>query len=173
MKHLSTFKTLTALLFAVAAIVAGQPAWAEDDPSAFRMSVVLDRAEGKAVARGEYEKAILRITTHSNRQPVATNTNLCVAHTMVGQYKHAQNYCDKAVEAAAKAAEVGLRKDRDYTMEWALALSNRGVLRATMGDVAGAEADFRKAIALHSDSALPAQNMAFFNGETFESIAKR
>ena len=179
MKQVNTLTLTISFLLTLAGTGFGQSAWAEgaeaaeSDESAYLMSVVLDRAEGRTIARGNYQRAILRATTHSNRQPVATNTNLCVAHTMVGQYRHAQHYCDEAVAAAQKADEVGLRKDRDYTMEWAMTLSNRGVLRAMTGDKAGAEEDFRLAIELRSSTELPVQNLAHLQGDALETIAVR
>ncbi|MEJ2257132.1 MAG: hypothetical protein P8X98_09000 [Woeseiaceae bacterium] len=71
----------------------------------------------------------------------------------------------EALEAAEDAAATGRRRDRDYTTEWALAFSNRGVLRARMGDAKGAAHDFRMAIDLHGDSQLPVHNMARLHHE--------
>jgi Tfp pilus assembly protein PilF len=163
--------TITILL-ALTAVFAFQFTWADEVPADYQMSVVLDRAYGGVVSRGDFDKAILRINTHRSRFPYATATNLCVAQTMVGQYKHAEHYCDKALEEAEKAAAKGRRKSRDCTAEWALAYSNRGVLRARRGDNAGAEKDFRMAIEKQSQSELPIHNLARLSGETAAYLAQ-
>lgn len=159
------------IFLALTAVFTFPAALAEEAPTDFQMSVVLDRAYGDVVSSGNFDKAILRINTHRSRFPYATATNLCVAHTMVGQYKHAEHYCDKALEEAEKAAAKGRRKSRDYTAEWALAYSNRGVLRARRGDNTGAEEDFRMAIEKQSQSELPIHNLARLSGETAEYLA--
>lgn len=163
--------TITILL-ALTAVFTFQVAWAEQVSSEYQMSVVLDRAYGDVVSTGNYERAILKINTHRSRFPFATATNLCVAHTMVGQYKNAELYCDRALEEAEKAADKGRRKSRDYTAEWAMAYSNRGVLRARRGDHEGASDDFRLAIEKQSASELPIHNMAILSKETSDVIAQ-
>jgi len=167
-------KTLLAMMLpGLVLSVAAPPLIADDnaDTDAYEMSVVVDRAYGELVAHGRYERAILRIASHSNRFPFATATNLCVAHTMVGQYRHAMRYCDEALTVAEDAARTGRREDRDYTTEWALAFSNRGVLRARMGDEEGAEHDFRMAIERHGGSDLPVHNLARLHHEIEDALA--
>ena len=162
---------LSTVLLVLGAVLGPQNTLAQEDTSSYQMSVVLDRAYGEVVSRGDYDKAILRINTHHSRFPFATATNLCVAHTMVGQFKHAEHYCDKALAEAEKAAAKGRRKSRDYTAEWAMAYSNRGVLRARVGDHEGAADDFRLAIGKQSDSPLSFHNMAVLSRETSEPVA--
>ena len=162
MKHNRTLSCLTVLL-ALAVAFSCQTAWAQESTSSYQMSVVLDRAHGDIVSQGDYDSAILKIGGKDKRFPYAFATNLCVAHTMVGQFKHAEYYCDKALEEAEKAAAKGRRKSRDYTAEWALAYSNRGVLRARIGDHAGASDDFRLAMEKQSQSELPVHNLAVLN----------
>ena len=70
-------------------------------------------------------------------------------------------------------AHKGRRRDRDYTTEWAMAYSNRGVLRARSGDLAGAESDFRSAIALESNTPVPTGNMAWLKQQSDEVIAAK
>lgn len=159
-------------LLALTAVFACQTSWAQEVPADYQMSVVLDRAYGDVVASGRYDRAILRINSHHDRFPYASATNLCVAHTMVGQFKHAEYYCDKALEEAEKAAAKGRQKSRDYTTEWALAYSNRGVLRARRGDHEGASEDFRLAIEKQSGSTLPVHNMAHLSQATSDVIAQ-
>ena len=56
--------------------------------------------------------------------------------------------------------------------EWALAFSNRGVLRARMGDPKGAEQDFRQAISLHCGSDVPVHNLARLGEEIGEPLVR-
>ena len=171
MKTTHIITTAATVLLATATVFNAPDARAQDDPSSYRMSVVFDRAYGDVVSQGDYNKAILRINSDRSRFPFATATNLCVAHTMVGQYKHAEHYCDLALEEAEKAAAKGRKKSRDYTSEWALAYSNRGVLRARRGDDEGATEDFRLAIAKQSESDLPIHNLAVLSHVPVETIA--
>lgn len=83
--------------------------------------------------------------------------NLCVAYTMTQAFDEAEAACNAAV-AVDKAPEAGvsasafapgghsrktLARDRE-----AVALSNRGVLRAVTGDLVGARGDFERASAV-------------------------
>lgn len=145
---------------------------AQQGATTYEMSIVLDRAYGDLVSHGSYTRAIVKINRSHDHYPFATATNLCVAHTMVGQYKHAEHYCDKALEEAEKAAAQGRRKSRDYTAEWAMAYSNRGVLRARIGDDAAAEEDFRLAIEKQAGTDLPVHNLAVLKQETSETYAQ-
>ena len=173
MEHMSNHTTIGAIILALTLVFSFQPAQADDQSGSYQMSVVLDRAHGDIVSSGNFEKAILRISSRHSRFPYASATNLCVAHTMVGQFKHAEHYCDEALVEAEKAAARGMRKGRDYTAEWALAYSNRGVLRARMGDTSGAGEDFRMAIELKADTDVPMNNLARLNPEPTESFVAK
>ena len=172
MKATHIITTAATVLLATAAVFNAPDARAQDDPDSYRMSVVFDRAYGDVVSQGDYNKAILRINSDRSRFPFATATNLCVAHTMVGQYRHAEHYCDLAIEEAERAAENGRQKNRDYTSEWAMAYSNRGVLRARIGNFPGAEEDFRMAIEKQSGTELPLHNLAVLRHENLEPLAQ-
>ncbi len=163
-----TNNLLTTVILILATVLTAPAAWAGDSATDYQMSVVLDRAHGDVVSKGNYERAILRINSRPDHFPFATATNLCVAHTMVGQYKHAEHYCDEALKEAEQAAAKGRRKSRDYTAEWAMAYSNRGVLRARVGNDAGAEEDFRAAIEKQSGTELPVHNLAILKRESSE-----
>jgi Tfp pilus assembly protein PilF len=173
MKHMNIRTPTGAIVLALTLVISFQSAQADDQSGSYQMSVVLDRAHGDIVSSGNFEKAILRISSRHSRFPYATATNLCVAHTMVGQFKHAEHYCDEALVEAEKAAARGMRKGRDYTAEWALAYSNRGVLRARMGDTSGAGEDFRMAIELKADTDVPMNNLARLNPEPIESFVAK
>lgn len=154
-----------ALIAAVSVLLCSQAAVA----GPYGMSVILDRAHGDLVQRGDYLDAIQRITHGSRQLPFAANNNLCVAQTKLNDFGQAELSCDIAVQLAEFAAEHGHRPDLDYVTELAVALSNRGVLRAMTGDLAGAEDDFRKAAGLNPETDTPAQNLShLLNGKTAE-----
>ena len=69
--------TMTVIL-ALTAVLTFPATWAREVPADYQMSVVLDRAYGDIVSKGDFDKAILRINTHNSRFPYATATNLCL-----------------------------------------------------------------------------------------------
>ena len=168
MKERISWVLLPLILVGVGLSVISADVLAQEDSTSYQMSIVFDRSYGDIVSRGSYERAIVKINRSRDHYPFATATNLCVAHTMVGQYKHAEHYCNQALEEAEKAAAQGRRKSRDYTAEWAMAYSNRGVLRARIGDDAAAEQDFRMAIEKETGKDLPIHNLAVLKQETSE-----
>ena len=163
---------LSTILLTLASVTVCQTAWPQEKESSYQMSVVLDRAHGDSVSEGKYKRAIMRIGARDNRFPFAKATNLCVAHTMVGQFKHAEHFCDEAIAEAEKAAATGRGKNRDHAAEWAMAYSNRGVLRARTGDLEGASSDFGLAIEKQSGTELPVHNMAVMKQAGTEVMAK-
>jgi len=172
MKKRITPTLLTLVLVSLGLVTVAPAAYAQEGSTSYEMSIVFDRSYGDLVSRGNFERAIVKINRSHDHYPFATATNLCVAHTMVGQYKHAEHYCDKALEEAEKAAAQGRRKSRDYTAEWAMAYSNRGVLRARIGDDAAAEQDFRMAIEKQAGQDLPIHNLAVLKQEASETYVQ-
>ena len=65
-----------------------------------------------------------------------------------------------------------MRKERDPKTEWVLAVSNRVLLRARMGDAQGAEQDYRSAIALNGDSEVPMHNLVHLGEELGEPLVR-
>lgn len=102
----------------------------------FQMTAVTDRALGEVVLAGDYGTAI-RELEGANYRRFESSTNLCVAYTLAGEYQKADEACAAAVELSERAA---VRRDV------AVALSNRGVLRAVSGDPSGARQDFSRAL---------------------------
>ena len=145
---------LFSILLSLAAALTAQAANAES----FEMSVVIDRAHGELVRQGDYDDAIRSITHGDHRLPFASSNNLCVAQTMSGLFQQANASCDSAVTLAEQAAQRGRRRDIDYVTELAIALSNRGVLRARTGDSDGAEEDFSRAVSLNAATDTPERN---------------
>lgn len=147
-----------ATLFVAAAF--SSHASAEDGPDTpLTMTVITNHAYGKTVTRGEYEQAIDRITGNGRRvsKRFAEQTNLCVAYTKTNEIEKARTACDAAVSSVERR---GARASRGtwyasaavhaYQSDLAVALSNRGVLRAAIGDADLAERDFVAAINLNT-----------------------
>ena len=90
------------------------------------------------------------------------SNNLCVAYTKSGDLDSAKLACDEAVRLAPTEETVAMRStatiDRRYR---ALALSNRGVLRALAGEDASAREDFEAAINLKGGLSAPERNLAY------------
>lgn len=133
---------------------------AEDLPDApLTMAVISDDAYGKAVTKGEYEQVIDRITKNGRRiaKRFAEQTNLCVAYTKSNDIEKARIACDAAissverrgVRAATGSWHYGAAVHA-YQSDLAVALSNRGVLLAAIGDADLAERDFVAAIELET-----------------------
>ena len=137
------------------------PAWAEDAPTTpFTMTVFSDQAYGKKVVSGKYGQVIKKITAggHRARDKFASNNNLCVAYAKNRDIDKAVVACDAAIAQIRKREHRISKIPRSaealvYRSNLAVALSNRGVLRAVSGDIELAEADFRAAINLQTDQA--------------------
>ncbi len=145
MKHGFAKLMMYSLLACAALAATSDSAFANDKKSAYRMAVFIDAAEGRAVHRGKYERAIARLTEerrYHDYDPFARHTNLCVAYTKTGDFEKAEIACGQAVTLYANS-EAESERDRS------LALSNRGVLHALRGNVELARADFEAATELY------------------------
>ncbi len=121
----------------------------------YTMTVVQDKAYGYAVTRGKYENAIRKITNNGNRSRgrFADQVNLCVAYAKTVDMEKAGAACDKALSDVRdrrpkKSASSDGTAIHAYRHDLAIALSNRGVLRAVAGEVELAREDFVAAIEL-------------------------
>lgn len=172
MKNRNLFRNIAGSLLAIAAFAPLQAAVAEVPEDSYELLVVVNRAFGDLIVKGQYQRAIDRIGGSPNVYPFATATNLCAAYGMLGDLDRATPYCDEALERAEKAANSGRRKgNEEMTGKWAHAYSNRGVVRVLRGDEAGAEEDFRMAIELRADMHAPTHNFALLHLETTEPVA--
>ena len=127
----------------------------DEAPLPYMMTVVQDEAYGHTVTRGRYENAIRRITSEGSRSPgrFADQVNLCVAYAKSVDMEKAGTACDKALAGVrkrrvAKSANSSSLAYRAYQQDLAIALSNRGVLRAVAGKFELAREDFTAAIEL-------------------------
>jgi len=135
----------------------------EEAPAAYEMTVIRDEAYGHSIQAGRYQYAIEKIGAMRRRQDddFFVQSNLCVAYTLSGESARAHAACDRAVALVAwdgtSLPPYREAIQKDYQ---SLALSNRGVLRATSGDVEGAREDFVNAIALKAGMSAPSVNLA-------------
>ncbi len=142
--------TLTMALFCMSA------AAAEDGP-VYTMITMVDLAHGEDVVAGKYEQAVEKIKQKKGAvDAFSYNTNLCVAYTKLGDIDNASLACEAAIEEASRIRVV---RQSDLSRSFqkqtkkkylAFALSNRGVLRAAMGDVELARQDFVEALAANA-----------------------
>lgn len=144
----------------------GQSSGQSNDPR-YTMTVIRDVAQGSSVVKGDYEKAVARITGRRVAlNPFAGFTNLCVAYAKIGKIDEADDACDTALaivrdpnweHRSGVMTGYGERTRRKYL---ALALSNRGVLHAIRGDESAAEQSFDEAIELDQRNTAPRVNLA-------------
>ena len=140
---------------------------AESNDPRYTMTVIRDVAQGASVVKGDYEKAITRITGRRVAlNPFAEFTNLCVAYAKSGKIDAADEACDTALaivrdpdweRRSGVLSGYGEQTRRKYL---ALALSNRGVLHAIRGDESAAEKSFDEAIKLDQRNTAPRVNLA-------------
>jgi hypothetical protein len=107
-----------------------------------------------AIATAARARAFIDVTSG-----LGAATNLCVAYTVTGEYTEAHDACADALKLARRADEMPSTR-LPSTTATALALSNRGVLRAVTGDTVGAASDFKSAARLARDSSAPSRNLA-------------
>ncbi len=159
--HWTTPKHAIAVASALLAIVTA-PATAtsaEIDETPYVMAVVSNDAHGRRVTSGRYEQAIQRITHggQRTRAKFADQNNLCVAYAKTVEMEKAVAACDSAVEQVRKRAKRAMRstdpfgaRKQAFKNDLSMALSNRGVLRAVVGQTDLARQDFVAAIELQS-----------------------
>ncbi|MFT6010303.1 MAG: tetratricopeptide (TPR) repeat protein [Candidatus Azotimanducaceae bacterium] len=148
------------IITAMTAIFAANNVLANEDALPLQMVVVVDQAKGKAVLKGHYENAVAYLTK-KDADYFAQSTNLCVAYTKLQEFDQATISCDKAVELGGLKAEKSNRSNqRTRNREFALALSNKGVLLAISGKTEGAAREFERAIALDTSLREPGKNLS-------------
>ena len=157
------FPGSVALLFTALSCVS---ATASADEPVFTMTTIIDSAHGAEIAAGKYQQAIEKIAVIDNDvDAFFNNTNLCVAYTKTGSLDDALFACSAAVEQADGISFYRLGylsrsfKERRRSEYLAMALSNRGVLRAAMGDVELARQDFVEALSVRARSSVAKTNL--------------
>lgn len=139
-----------AVLVTILALTTGS-AIAEPGRDSFNMIVISNQAFGAALIAGNYGAAINSLAGKNKprRESFAASNNLCVAYVKAGNTEQAELACD----AAVKKSRLKPREDR------AIALSNRGVLRALAGDPFGALYDLQAATRLETRARVAGQNL--------------
>lgn len=153
-------------------VMAGPLVHAAETQPAYVMTVISDRAHGEQVVSGHYQEAIAAITLPQKRHKdaFAVSNNLCVAYTKSNDIAKANKSCAEALLMSKyKTGQwyevVRMRNDQ------ALALSNRGVIRAITGDEDGARQDFQQAIKLGRQLSAPADNLARLDSRATETVS--
>ncbi len=163
-------KVVKRLLAVCAAVMVFAPiSMAVTKESTYTMMVVENFAYGKSILSGRYELAINRLAKRGSRYAdnFETQTNLCVAYTKSGQLSKAEDACNAAVDLIQRhrafensGRSVSEDEFADAHRDFAIALSNRGVLLAAMGQADDAARDFREAEGLGSGLDAPSINLA-------------
>lgn len=161
-----TTSTIAKVVCALSLTVACAPAWSDVDKPKFEMAVFSDAPQGNRILKGKYDQAITKIKTRSSStDDLHVQTNLCVAYVKAGEIDAAEKACDEAVLAAESLGKVrassfvGATPAKSRARMLAIALSNRGVVRAVRGDLEAAKQDFNAALAQRSGVSTVATNI--------------
>lgn len=160
-RAVARFAVACAMLIAHSSMVQAQEA-----TGAYTLVAYIDAAQGDRVTNGEFSDAIT-ILTAKKLSPSAfeAHNNLCVSYTKTGDLENAAVACNAAVAARASEKPGVLRRlnltKRQVTRDRAIALSNRGVLRAIVGDLQGAHDDFATSVMLDKRLDDPRANLSY------------
>ena len=152
-----TGSALAATITATVFLLSGALLHAEEGKLYYTLTAIEDVSYGDAVVAGDYRTAIEGILSSAKgaRGGFEAQTNLCVAYTRSGKFEKADASCEAALAALSRHydrfAVPGLtpvHSRRTHEKYLALALSNRGVLRAVSGKPDRAREDFEKAASL-------------------------
>jgi tetratricopeptide (TPR) repeat protein len=159
-----TSATSIVTAFAFSALAISVSAGAEEQELPYTMTAITDASFGNKVMAGQYEQAIQYITApnYHRKASFEAKTNLCVAYTKTGAIGQAEESCSAAI---ADIRNDHFRQERSRS-DLALALSNRGVLRAVKGENELARQDFADAVALDSGLKAPSTNLARFDSQS-------
>ena len=161
-RQASYFTRTTSALITLTAILGFQNLWAAEPEPGYEMSFVSNQAHGDLMEDGRY-RLVIQLLSSNAHDPIATMTNRCVARTMIGERRHARRDCNRAVELSEEAVRSASESERDGQLKnLAVALSNRGVLRAIRNQN-GAEEDFTRAIGLQVYPVTASRNLARLN----------
>lgn len=155
-KH-SYLNKLSGSIFLLVSALACTSVLADEMSPVYTMTVIVDAAQGRKVAAGEYDRAIAKLAAKKSRvQAYETHTNLCVAYTKTGDVERATIECEAAVAAMRKRDN---RARSSFVPQYvasanrahlAVALSNLGVLEVVKGKPEAARERFEQALELDS-----------------------
>ena len=153
-KHIDRAGTVARIMCALSLAVACTPAWSDTGKPSYEMAFFSDSDHGGRIESGRYEQAIEKINAKpGSGVALHAKTNLCVAYTKSGNIEAASIACEEAVVAAKtfrkiRRSEHAFETPAQMRARYlAITLSNRGVLKAVMGDLEAARADFDAALA--------------------------
>jgi hypothetical protein len=157
-------KKTALLLSAAVANAAWSVAARADGKSSLELGYYSDWPAGKELAAHDYSAAVA-VALAVGAGPDSTTalvgaTNLCVAYTMTKAFHEAVESCDAAV-ALARQVDGPASRALSPPAATARALSNRGVLRALSGDVAGAAKDLQSAARSDGSAKAPQRNLEY------------
>ncbi|MEX2122567.1 MAG: hypothetical protein WD795_01655 [Woeseia sp.] len=152
----------------------GPVAQAGESQPAYTMTVIADRAQGDRVVAGDYGQAIAQIAAETGKRSdqFAVSNNLCVAYTKLNDLPKAEVACSEALRISKEMYGSWYDSDRKRNYH-ALALSNRGVIRAVSGDAQLAREDFLRARRLSDTLAAPSENLARLEAEMTQTVSSR
>jgi Flp pilus assembly protein TadD len=136
------YQSITTLL---PAVLAGSLAYAAE-AGAYEMVAYLDGPGSEALFDGRYADAVETARAarpKTSEAGLRASTNLCVAFTLSGDLRAADEMCSRALRLARRvdaSSGDGIRRGE----ESGKARSNLGVLKALRGDKEGAAEDFRR-----------------------------
>jgi hypothetical protein len=169
-RHNAHLAGLATALLALTATFGIQSLWAAEPEPGYEMSYVSSQAHGDLMDEGRY-RLVIHLLSGGDHDPVARMINRCVARTMIGDFRHARRDCTRAVELSEDAARAALESESDeHARTLAIALSNRGVLRAIRNQE-GAGEDFTRAIGLQVHPETATRNLARLNKFGEEQLA--
>ncbi|MBN1239259.1 MAG: hypothetical protein JXB36_12215 [Gammaproteobacteria bacterium] len=166
------FTLLAAAVFATAIGNSGRSLAAE---ASYEMTAYVESLSGRRAASGDYggaiEYASRRAAVRDPETRLIESTSLCVAYTMTGSFDEAHAACEDALESAQRVDDRASHMTFRSESETARAMSNRGVLKAVTGDMAGAEDDFRAASTMSGGSNASGRNLAHLEGAVADRLA--
>lgn len=159
-------KPVAAITAVVSLALASTTGLADTNDPKFTMTVFDNNSHGAKIVAGKYEQAIEKITAQrSKNDAIRVETNLCVAYAKAGEVELAEKSCDAAIAAIESKKRftryaVGMETHRDARRRYlALALSNRGVIKAVKGEFESARKDFDEALQLDTRLAAAKTNL--------------
>jgi Flp pilus assembly protein TadD len=136
----------------------------------YQLSAVIDQAQGEAVLSGNYEKAIAKLSGRGQR--FEASTNLCVAYALSGDLQAADSACTTAIAISKRnVRHAGPASVRDQLRDFAVALSNQGVVMALRGDMHGAQRYFTEAVELQAGVPQASNNLSRLNAAGYSHSA--
>ncbi len=156
---------ITTRVAAVLSLLLAAPVVSAGPAEHFEMAVIEDIAYGKDIVDGDLDQAIAGIEarSYSKNEAFAVNNNLCVALTMKADFEKAAEVCETAVEVSK--SRLSIEKDFGFsvgTRNYAMALTNRGVLRLVTGEKELAKADFELARTMRAGISAPRNNLEYY-----------